>query len=47
MVVEAAGVEPASEGAVSIEPTYVVAFTPGGCPTFAPRGQNATRNASG
>ena len=45
-LVEAAGVEPASEGVVSIEPTYVVAFTPGGCPTFAARAENATRNAS-
>ena len=46
-MVEAAGVEPASEAVVSREPTYVVAFTPGLRPTFASRGQNATRNAIG
>jgi len=46
-MVEAAGVEPASEGVVSIEPTYVVAFTLSSCSTFASRGQNATRNAIG
>lgn len=45
-MVEAAGVEPASEGVVSREPTYLVAFTLGGCPTFAARAENATRNAS-
>ena len=45
-MVEAAGVEPASEGVVSREPTYVVAFTPGLRPTFAARAENATRNAS-
>ena len=45
-MVEAAGVEPASEGVVSREPTYLVAFTPGSCPTFAARAENATRNAS-
>jgi len=47
ILVEAAGVEPASEGVVSIEPTYVVAFTPGLRPTFASHAQNATRNALG
>jgi len=45
-MVEAAGVEPASEGVVSREPTYLVAFTPGMRPTFAARAENATRNAS-
>jgi hypothetical protein len=45
-MVEAAGVEPASEGVVSREPTYLVAFTLAGWPTFAARAENATRNAS-
>ncbi len=46
-LVEAAGVEPASEKVDGKEPTYVVAFRRRSYPaTFAARAQNATRNAS-
>ncbi len=46
-MVEAAGVEPASEKVAGKEPTYLVAFRLRRYPeTFAARAQNATRNAS-
>jgi hypothetical protein len=46
-MVEAAGVEPASEGVTSREPTYLFAFQRPLRDTFAARAQNATRNAIG
>lgn len=45
-LVEAAGVEPASEEVDSREPTYLVALMRPRGDTFAARGQNATRNAN-